>query len=434
MKNKRVKSVVIAAGGKGTRLKSVNGSKPKALTVVGAEPIIINQMLKFIDFGCHDFILLLGYGADEIIQEVNRFFRDSSVNISYFVENDALGNGGALLAELDALPEEFFYIYCDTYFSINIAKFESHYIDVKCDVLAFAHPNDHPSDSDLFVVDDDSKVFEIKKHPHEKRTFPGNLVNAAFYLIRKSCLENIYPANRKLDFVQDILPLVIKNHGNVYAYKSIEYIKDMGTPVRLQSVLDQISTPNFSWESKEKIIFLDRDGTLNACQDGEYITNSAELKLLDGVVEALRLLRSKGYKLVLVTNQPVVARGMINEAELKNIHNDLEWRLAEENVYLDDIMVCPHHPDAGYKGERVELKFDCSCRKPKPGMILSFLSRYNIAREESWMVGDTWRDVSAGTAAGVKTCLLTDVQFASGQLNPMPTLLESNLLEFAKKI
>ncbi|HXJ73420.1 MAG TPA: HAD-IIIA family hydrolase, partial [Candidatus Dormibacteraeota bacterium] len=113
-----------------------------------------------------------------------------------------------------------------------------------------------------------------------------------------------------------------------------------------------------------------------------------------------------GWRTVVVTNQPVIAKGWTTEAELQNIHNKLETLLGAEHAFLDRIYFCPHHPDKGFPGERVELKVRCACRKPGIGMIQNAVTDLNIDLAQSWLVGDTTTDVQTAKNAGLRSILV----------------------------
>ena len=110
----------------------------------------------------------------------------------------------------------------------------------------------------------------------------------------------------------------------------------------------------------------------------------------------------------MITNQPVIARGEVTWAQLAEIHRKLETLLGWQGAYVDDIFVCPHHPDKGFRGECPEYKIICDCRKPKPGLLLQAAESYNIDLSESWMVGDSPQDMEAGRAAGCKTVQISE--------------------------
>lgn len=155
-------------------------------------------------------------------------------------------------------------------------------------------------------------------------------------------------------------------------------------------------------------IFLDRDGTLNF--DYGWITSPAKIELLPGAGEAVRLINDSGYLAVLVTNQPVIARGEITVEGLGIIHQRLESLLEQSGAHLDAIYYCPHHPDAGVPGERPELKIRCQCRKPAPGLLESAARDLDIDTSRSWMVGDSERDLGAAAAFGIPAVLVASNQ------------------------
>ncbi len=150
----------------------------------------------------------------------------------------------------------------------------------------------------------------------------------------------------------------------------------------------------------QKAIFLDRDDTL--IEDYGYINDPAQVRLLDGVAESLKELRLMGYKLVVVSNQSGVARGILTEKTLGEIHCRLEHLLIEKGAHLDKIYYCPYHPEGSVKKYREESED----RKPNPGMLLKASEELDIARNKSWMVGNSQRDIEAGQRADCKTILL----------------------------
>jgi D,D-heptose 1,7-bisphosphate phosphatase len=155
-------------------------------------------------------------------------------------------------------------------------------------------------------------------------------------------------------------------------------------------------------------IFLDRDGTLNF--DYGWITSPAKIELLPGAADAVRAVNDVGYLAVLVTNQPVIARGECTIDELDAIHAKLEALLAEGGAHLDAVYYCPHHPDGGVAGERSEFKIGCNCRKPAPGLFESAAHDLNIDIKRSWMIGDSERDLGAAAAFGIPAVLVASNQ------------------------
>jgi D-glycero-D-manno-heptose 1,7-bisphosphate phosphatase len=151
--------------------------------------------------------------------------------------------------------------------------------------------------------------------------------------------------------------------------------------------------------AKNKAVFLDRDGVLNH-EMGDYIRRIEDFQILDNF-SALKTLQDRGYLLLVATNQGGLAKGWYTEIELAKMHDLLKETYLEHGVTLTDFFYCPHHPD--FTG-------DCDCRKPKPGLLLQGIEKYNIDPSKSYFIGDRERDVEAGTAAGVKGILINSDQ------------------------
>lgn len=195
----------------------------------------------------------------------------------------------------------------------------------------------------------------------------------------------------------------------MYVYDSPEYVKDMGTPERYHMVCADVKkgiVKAKNLQNKQKAVFLDRDGTINEYVG--FLKNIGDFKLIDGVAEAIKKINNSGYLAIVVSNQPVIARGEVTIVELEEIHNKLETMLGQEGAYVDAIYYCPHHPDKGFEGERPEYKIECDCRKPKPGMLLKAAEKYNIDLSQSYMIGDSENDIMAGKAAGCRVVYVGD--------------------------
>ena len=183
----------------------------------------------------------------------------------------------------------------------------------------------------------------------------------------------------------------------------------MGTPDRFYAVSEDVKSGKVSARNlryKQRAIFLDRDGTINKYVG--FLRNIDDFELEDDVVDAIKLINNSGYLAIVVTNQPVIARGEVSLEELHEIHNKMETLLGLEGAYLDAIYFCPHHPHKGYEGERPEYKIECQCRKPKPGMLMKAAKDFNIDLSASWMVGDGETDVQCGKNGGCHTAAIKD--------------------------
>jgi D-glycero-D-manno-heptose 1,7-bisphosphate phosphatase len=220
--------------------------------------------------------------------------------------------------------------------------------------------------------------------------------------------QGLFQTLKKVDLDREVLKPMIAT-GELYVYDSPEYVKDMGTPDRFYSVTEDIRSGKVrgkNLSNPQKCVFLDRDGTLNRYVG--FLRNIEELELLPGVAEAVRKINESGYLAIVVTNQPVIARGEVTVPELRLIHDKLETLLGQEGAYIDGLYYCPHHPHKGYEGEIPELKFDCECRKPKAGMLHQAAKDFNIDLAASYMVGDSDSDVQCGIQGGCRSVLLTE--------------------------
>lgn len=388
---------VIMAGGKGTRISSVASDIPKPMIHIEGKPVLEHQINSLKSQGFTDIILIVGHlGA--IIQD---YFKDGKwlgVNIEYYLEKEPLGTAGALYYFKDKLTEDFLLMNGDVMADVDIKRFMKYHKEKQAYASLLTHPNSHPYDSALIEADNSGKVTKWI-HKEEKREVYKNRVNAGIHIISPILLSKITEP-RKMDLDREILKPLVET-GKVYAYDSPEYVKDMGTPERYYKVCEDYRNGKVAAKNllnKQKAVFLDRDGTVNRYCG--FVTSVEQLELIEGVPEAIRRINESGYLAIIVSNQPVIARGDCSLEELQQIHNKLETELGKQGAYIDDIFFCPHHPDSGFEGERKEYKIQCECRKPKPGMLYAAAKKYNIDLKSSYMVGDSFRDMEAGLAAG----------------------------------
>ncbi len=406
---------VIMAGGKGTRIQSVASGIPKPMIEIGKIPVLEYEIRNLVNQGFTDIIITISY----LGYMIKDYFGNGSfwgANITYYEEEYPLGNGGALFFLRRQLDSDFLLLNADVVFDVDFHRFVKFHKEKGGLVTLFTHPNSHPYDSGLIIADENGKVKKWLAKEEERPKYYKNLVNAGLHIINPAVLDmvdvgNIYSRkteviSEKIDLDRQILKPLVQT-SQVFCYKSPEYVKDMGTPDRLQAVEKDFLTGRIkakNLRNKQRAIFLDRDGTINIYKG--FLRNIHDFELIQGIGSAIRTINEQGYLVLVVTNQPVIARGELSKEELEEIHNRMETELGKEGAYLDGIYVCPHHPDKGYEGEVAELKFDCACRKPKPGMLLRAAKDFNINLEESWMVGDSESDIKAGRAAGCRTALV----------------------------
>ena len=396
---------VIMSGGRGTRISELFPDIPKPLISICGKSVLEHEIQCLKEQGFTNIILTVGYMANKIIE----YFGDGSrlgVHIEYFIEDKPLGNAGALFRLKDKLTEDFLLLNADSVFNIDFNRFVAFHKEHNALATLFTHPNDHPYDSGLIIADKDKSVQKWLATEDERPKYYKNRVNAGLHIISPKLLENDINLP-KIDLDRHILkPLA--GTCKMFCYDSPEYVKDMGTPERFEAVTQDFESGKVfmrNLRNRQKAIFLDRDGTINKYVG--FLRNIDDFELLLTVPEAIKLINRSGYLAIVVTNQPVIARGEVTFEELNEIHSKMETLLGKDGAYLDGIYFCPHHPDSGFEGEVRGLKFDCDCRKPKPGMFLQAAKDFNIDLKSSWMIGDGEYDKDAGEAAGCRTKIIS---------------------------
>ena len=354
---------------------------------------------------------------------IKEYFGDGSafgVTISYFEETQPLGTAGALF-QMDELTEDFLLMCGDLILDVDFKRFIDFHKEHNALASLIVHPNDHPFDSSLIVTEtlppqkkgglpvETSRV-NAWLNKEDERLYYKNCVNAGIEIISPELLRiakaGFGSDKVKFDLDRDILKPNIATKG-IFAYSTTEYIKDMGTPERyLEVEQDLISGKVVArcLRNKQVAVFLDRDGVIN--YERGFINNPSNFELIAGMAEAIKKINQSGRLAVVVTNQPVIARGECSFDTLRAIHNKLETELGKEGAYVDGIYYCPHHPDKGFDGELPEYKLDCDCRKPKQGLLLQAANELNIDLQSSIVIGDSERDVDAGNNAGCAKSIL----------------------------
>jgi mannose-1-phosphate guanylyltransferase/phosphomannomutase len=406
---------VILAGGQGTRLKSVTTEIPKPMLTIGDKPLLAHHINLLKDYGITDIIILVNH-LKESIQDYFKSGSEHGVNIRYYEELTPLGTVGGVKAVEQYITDDFLLLYGDVMFSMDLKRLIDFHSAKKSDCTLVIHPNDHPYDSDLVEIDTHARITGFHSKPHTTGKYYRNLVNAGVYLLSKKIFDHI--REEKADFGKDIFPNVYKKL-NMFGYNTSEYLKDMGTPDRLEKVRTDFSSGQLSardFKHKQMAIFLDRDGVLN--EDTHLVKSPDELKVYSFTPDVIKKINDSGYLAVVITNQPVVARNLCTEDELRVIHNKLDTILGEQHAKLDGLYYCPHHPDKGYPEENPAYKIECDCRKPKPGMLLDAARDFNIDLAASFFIGDSSRDIEAGKRAGVKTIAVNTNTERLGNSNP----------------
>lgn len=398
---------VILAGGKGTRLRERLGNLPKPLVDICGVPLLERQILLAKMHGIKEILVLVNHAADQIVAFCASR-NNWGIDISCIDDGLPRGTAGAVLGVFDRLADEFLVIYGDTMLDVNLTRFHAfHAQAVGAAATLFVHPNDHPQDSDLVEINSLDQIIAFHPSPRDGTRYYQNLVNAALYWINKPSLLPWRGKSETLDFGKELFPAMLHAEMILRGFNSPEYIKDIGTPSRLDSVCEDFRSGRIarsSIDNPQPMVFLDRDGTINV--EVDHLNDARQFELLPGVGDAIRRLNRAEFRCCVITNQPVIARGECSFDELRRIHNKMEALLGCNGAFVDRIYFCPHHPEGGFPGERTDLKFDCHCRKPKTGMIDLAIREFNGARAQSWLIGDSSVDIEAAHQAQLKSILV----------------------------
>jgi histidinol-phosphate phosphatase family protein len=401
-----MRQAVILAGGRGTRLHERLGGRPKPLVDIDGIPLLQRQIAGLQQGGFTHLLLLVNYAADQI-----RAFCNSAVppDVHVTLVDDGVprGTAGALLNAFDYLHERFLVVYGDTLFDIDVSYFWNDHLRAEADASLLLHPNDHPFDSDLVEVDEHTRIVALHAAPHDSTTWLPNLVNAAMYIFEREAIGFWRNASAPSDIARDLFPEMLRRGARLHGYVSFEYIKDIGTPKRLDRAIADLQAGVIARARRtapQKAVFLDRDGTLNELRG--HIAHADEFALAPGAGVAVKRLNDAEYRVVVVTNQPVLARGETTVAELRRIHYKMETLLSREGALIDRLYFCPHYPESGFPGEVLALKGACNCRKPEPGLIDQATIELNIDLTKSWLIGDSTSDIALAQRRGLRSILV----------------------------
>ena len=375
---------VILAGGRGERLRPFTDHAPKPLYPVGGIPFIRRIVCQLRDFGFSEILVLLGYRADQVIEELGDG-SEFGVRIDYDVRPESYDTGDRLRAALPKIRETFLLCYCDNYCPVDLEALSRSFLLNRAKIQLTVYQNRDGYTKSNLRVDPESGRVEIYDKTRKAPGLQG--VEIGYSLIRREVLEMLGdPAG---GFSTVIFPLLAEE-GSLYATVTDHRYYSIGSFERMPL------TEQFF--SGRRIAFLDRDGTLNRkAPRASYITKPDDLVLLPGAAEAVRLLNEAGYLTVLVSNQPGIARGKLTEEDLGRIHERLEELLRAEGARIDRIYYCPHNWDE-----------DCACRKPKPGLLYEAQHDLSVDLTECVLFGDDERDIMAGNAARVRSVMVSE--------------------------
>ena len=404
---------VILCGGKGKRLKSKYKSTPKVLIKFKNKSnleILINNLYAQ---GINEILLLTNYLDHKIKREVEKKFKNK--NIKILSEKIYSGTGGALKESSGYIKKNFILVLGDIYTNFNFRNFIKNCDKKKSYVVV--HPNSHPDDSDTVELNHKNKIIRVFK---KKQTNKPNLAMAGIYLLNKKIL-NFNNKKKNIDLTKHIL---LKNN-NLYAYNSIDYIKDYGSIKRLNTVRKDLKILESNSKRKSMIssIFVDRDGVMN--RELGVIKKMKNFDIFDDSLEAINKLNRKQIPCFLVSNQAALSKKLISFKFFKKIHRRLEFKLSSKKAFFNDYSYCPNFKNLKF----IENNFNyfSKFRKPNPGMILSLKKRYKLNLKKSYFIGDSDKDIATGLRAGCKTVLIRGPKLKNYKLDVKPDYVFNDL-------
>jgi histidinol-phosphate phosphatase family protein len=396
-----IRQAVIVAGGKSHRLRAYGISTPKILLEVMGKTLLERYICELTKAGIERITFLLGNDADEVIREIQAAREKTSLKLDFVVEKKKLGTGGALLNSVKCLSEEFVLIFGDLYIDFNLKHYLELFDSQDSDLTLITRVSDHPSDSNLVVGDWEMKVDNIIFKNQMINSMNRNRAMTGIFLLRSSFLHGCtekFASRDEVDFEEDII--FTQLHTKKISYLPLKgIVRDIGTPDRLNRFNSQSYKSELEILKEPKYIFLDRDGVL--IEDIGYRKDVEGISINWNILEGLKRLFDCGYRFIVVTNQPVIARGEAVMSDIEAIHGTIDQLLFIAGISVEEYYVCPHHPESGFQGEVPELKVSCKCRKPQSGLLMKASTHFNICDlQTTSFIGDSWRDEEAATSVG----------------------------------
>jgi D-glycero-D-manno-heptose 1,7-bisphosphate phosphatase len=379
----KLQQAVILAGGQGSRLRPLTDTMPKPMIRFHGKPFLeyLIEMLR--EQGFKRILLLLGY-LPEPIQE---YFGDGNkwgLSIEYSISLVEYETGLRLKVARHQIDPVFLLMYCDNYWPMNLDSMWNQFTNsgALAQITVYRNTDKYTKDNVQVGVDGYVNIYD-------KSRTESNLqgVDIGFIILKDNVVDLLPDEN--ISFEKNIYPELVKKR-QLGAYVTNHRYYSVGSHERLPMTSDFLArTPT---------IFLDRDGILNKKMPrAQYVCSWKDWIWLPGAKEALALLNESGYRVILITNQPGIARGFMTEADLSDIHQKMKEEVRAEGGEIFAIYHCPHGWDEG-----------CDCRKPRPGMLFNAQRDHHIDLSRAFFIGDDERDTEAGIAAGCKTLSVSE--------------------------
>ena len=378
------RQAVILAGGRGSRLRPITDTIPKALVPFHGKTFLAYVVEMLRDQGFERVLMLLGYLPHVFVEQ----FGDGSrigIEIEYDVtEPDDLTSHRVRVAS-KRIDDVFLLLYCDNYWPMRFADMWQRYLasGAPAQVTVYANRDGYSRDSVIIGPDGFVEVFD------RGRTTPGlRGVEISYAILDKSAVMPLLPQRQQL-FEEAVYPTLARRH-ELHAYWSEHRYYSVGGHERLPLTE--------AFLARSPAVILDRDGVLNERPPrAQYVRRPEDIRWLPGALEALRRFAEAGWRVIVVSNQAGVGRGVMTEDGVRAVNQRLERDAEQHGGRIDAFYYCPHDWDAG-----------CDCRKPRPGMLFQAQRDFHLDLTRTAFIGDDERDAEAALAAGCRPLLVSE--------------------------
>jgi histidinol-phosphate phosphatase family protein len=376
MSIQRPRQAVILAGGRGTRMRPLTDDRPKPMIEIAGRPFLAYIVERLAGQGIERIEMLLGYLPD-VIRDYFGDGKQFGVAIDYVVSDpDDLTARRVQLVE-QRLDPLFLLLYCDNYWPLDMERLWERYQEVGAPAMTTIYANDDGYSRDNVRVSP-AGLIEVFDRTRSAPDLRG--VEISYAIIPRTELRRLPPDGDEL-FEQALYPGLVAE-GKLGANVSGHRYYSVGSLHRLP-----ITETFFA---RTPTVILDRDGVLNERPPrAQYVARPDQFRWLDGALEALQLLRDAGYRVIVVSNQAGVGRGVMTVEDVERVNDHMRTGAAAAGGRIDAVYYCPHDWDEG-----------CRCRKPKPGMLFDAQHDHELDLSRTFFIGDDERDGLAAEAAG----------------------------------
>ncbi len=384
---------IVLAGGFGTRLRECVSDIPKPLAPIDGTPFIFYLLDYLYANGVHRVIVSTGYLAEKIEESIGSKYR--GLTVEYSREDTPLGTGGGIKKALGKCTEDdIAVINGDSFFDVDLFEMKRFHDASECPVTLAAKHIENAHRSGLL----DFRNGRLCGFT-ENGIAPSGSINGGVYFIRRNALECIN--EEKFSFENSVLA---NKNFDIAVFESDGYFIDIGIPDAYK--LAQTEKEKLVSKRTRCAVFIDRDGTIN--KDTVHLFRKEEFEFLTDADKAIADLKKKGYLVIVITNQAGIAKGLYKAEDVDILHDFIDSVFQKNSkILLDGYYYCPHHPKAVID----ELRTECSCRKPAPGLIIKAIEDFRksgieIDRDNSFVIGNRISDVVAGINAKIKNNIL----------------------------